>query len=467
MRRWFFLVTGTGGGIARRLFLQLGAGVALLLTSCSLLAGPQRPVIPTPIPTVPPFSDSSFDLSPDLVQDPVSSVVPAVDPTIAELVNAVSQQQLLAYVQTMEGFGTRHSFSVTDRADFGVGAARTWIFNEFTRVGNGRLQVEYDDFPVSFDGVDWPQRNVVATLPGTGTHPGVVVLMAHYDSRTIEVNDGFARAPGANDNASGVSVLLEVARLLSSRFWNQDIVFVAFAAEEQGTHGSRHFVADKMLDGWLVDAALNNDIVGGRPGIPQSIRVFAAAPDTSPAQQLARYVDYVAGLYIPTFGTAVQDVADREGRFSDHIRFLNAGIPALRLTESQEDPTYQHNGLDTADRIDYNYLRQAVQLNLVTVANIIGAPARPSPPNVAQMELQGAYLLTWVPDVQAAGYAISFRPLGSPTFEPFRLVGINEAGNVALTGLNPNVEYGVSMAAIGENGRLSLFSPEIFVGPFP
>ena len=346
--------------------------------------------MPTPIPTAPLFEDSSFDLAPDLVEDPVSSVVPVVDQTIAELVNAVSQQQLLAYVQTLEGFGTRHTYSVTDRADFGIGAARTWIFNEFTRVGNGRLQVEYDDFPLAFDGVDWPQRNVVATLPGTGTHPGVVVLMAHYDSRSFEPTDGTARAPGANDNASGVALLLEVARLLSARFWNQDIVFVAFAAEEQGTHGSRHFVADRMLDGWQIDAAFNNDIVGGRPGIPQSVRLFAVGPDTSPAQQLARYMDWLGALYTPVFPTTVFDTADREGRFSDHIRFLNAGIPAIRLTESQEDRDSQHNGVDTSNKIDYNYLRQVTQLNLMTIANIVGAPARPSTPNVAPMELQGA-----------------------------------------------------------------------------
>ena len=450
-----------------RAFCRLCLLFVLLTTSCSLLEGPQRPNIPTPIPTAPLFEDSSFDLAPELVEDPVSDVVPVVDPALADLVNAVSQQQLLAYVQTLENFGTRHTYSVTDRPDFGIGAARTWIFNEFSRVGNGRLRVEYDDFPLTFDGIDRPQRNIVATLPGTGTHPGIVVLMAHYDSRSFEVNDGTARAPGANDNASGVAVLLEVARLLSARFWNQDVVFVAFAAEEQGTHGSRHFVADRMLDGWQIDAAFNNDIVGGRPGIPQSIRVFAAGPDTTPAQQLGRYTDFVGALYTPTFPTALQDTADREGRFSDHIRFLNAGIPAVRLTESLEDRDSQHNGIDTANKIDYSYLRQVAQLNLATIANIIGAPARPPIPNVAQMELQGAYLLTWVPDVQAAGYAISFRPLGSPTYEPFRFVNQEQAGNVALTGLNPNVEYAVSMAAISESGRVSLFSPEVIVGPFP
>ena len=69
--------------------------------------------------------------------------------------------------------------------------------------------------------------------------------------------------------------------------------------------------------------------------------------------------------------------------------------------------------------------------------------------------------------MQAAGYAISFRPLGSSTFEPFRFVNNEQAGNVALTGFSPNVEYAVSMAAISETGRLSLFSPEIIVGPFP
>lgn len=447
--------------MSRKIFLYFSS-LLLLNLACSLLAGPPAIVIPTPPPTVPSFNVSAP--SGEVVFDPVSDIVPAVDPVIQNLMNNVSQQQLLGYVQALEGFGTRSSFSVVDRQDWGVGAARLMIYNEFIRVGNGRLIVQFDDFPMNVNGLVTNQQNVIATLPGTSPHLGVIVLMAHYDSRTSDPFDGESRAPGANDNATGVAVLLETARLLSSQTWNQTVVFVAFAGEEQGRYGSNHFVSDKILSGWLIDSAFNNDIVGGRPGIPQSIRVFSPGPDTNPSRHLARYLDLVSGLYLPTFAITLEDGADRPDRYSDHMTFQNAGIPALRLTESLEDPNRQHNSRDTSDAIDYSYLMQVVQLNLVTVANAIGAPPVPQIPQVAPMADAGSYILTWPVDSLAAAYAISFRPLGQNEFAPFRFVNAAQAGNIAITGLDPTLSYALSIAAIDGNGRIGLFTAEIPVG---
>ena len=73
----------------------------------------------------------------------------------------------------------------------------------------------------------------------------------------------------------------------------------------------------------------------------------------------------------------------------------------------------------------------------------------------------GAYILTWIPDSSAAGYAIAFRPVDSPTTPKFRYVNKNEAGNIAITRLDPTVQYGVSIAGLDGNGRIGLFSPEV------
>ncbi|MCA9973718.1 MAG: M20/M25/M40 family metallo-hydrolase [Anaerolineales bacterium] len=439
-------------------WLLLAAGLTF---GCNLLAGPQQPAIPSP----PPFSTPVLigGVPPETAVDPVSEITLSADPEIAALAEAVSTQQLTAYVRTLAAFGTRSTFSVVDQPAAGVGAARTWIYEELVRVGSGRLQVELDDFDLNHQGVSYPQQNVVATLPGRSGQSGAIVLMAHYDSRTIDPNNGSGVAPGANDNASGVALLLELARLLSARSWERTIIFVAFAAEEQGTHGSRHFVADRLLAGWQVAAALNNDIVGGRPGIPQTVRVFTPGPDTSTPRQLARYVRFIGRLYVPTLPADLQDAVDRPERFSDHIRFLDAGIPALRLTESVEDISSQHNAFDTPEKIDYDYLRRVAQLNLAAIASMAGAPPPPETLTVAAMAAPGAFLLTWVPDPQAVAYAISFRPVGSDAYAPFRFVTASQAGNVALTGFDPAVAYAVSVAAVGVNGRLGLFSPEFVV----
>ena len=451
------------GDTLKRQLLALLSFALLFLSACSLLSPPEGPVIPTPPPTLPVVDFSELRL----VTDPISSVTPAVDPDITALMNAVSQQQLLGYVQTLEGFGTRNTFSDTLSEERGVGAARRWIYNEFLRVNGGALQVEYDDFQTNINGLTTNQRNVVATLPGISDHAGAIVLMAHYDSRGVDPNDGSGPAPGADDNASGVAILLELARLMSSRPWNQTIIFAAFAAEEQGTYGSRHYVQNAILEGRTFDVAIDNDIVGGRPGIPQSIRVFSPGPDTTVSRQLARYVDLVGGLYLPTFRIDLIDSLDREGRFSDHREFINAGVPGVRLTESEENRSTQHSGADLSENLDYDYLRQVAQLNLVVAANLAGAPPPPTVPTVAPRADQGSYILNWPPDPRAAGYAISFRPVGSNEYAPFRFVSTNEAGNVALTGLDPSTTYAVSLAALDGNGRIGVFTRELIVEPSP
>lgn len=400
-----------------------------------------------------------------VITDPVSDVVPTVDPAVESLITEVSQQQLMAYVRQLEGFGTRNAFSDTQSETFGIGAARRWIFNEFVRVGNGRLSVEFQDFPMNYNGYAADQSNVVATLPGTSDSNGILVLMAHYDDRPPDVTDGVSRATGANDNASGVSLLLETARIMSSRDWNQTIVFLATSAEEQGSFGARYFAENAFLDGRNIISVINYDAVGGRVGIPQHVRLFAVDFLTSIHGSLGRYYEYVGGLYLPTFPVVIYDALDREGRWGDHREFVNVGFPAVRVIESLEDPDLVNSNRDTWDLIDYNYLQRVVQLNVAVAANLAGGPPQPSPPIIASMAEPGAYLLTWPVSPDASGYAISFRPVDSLYYPTFRFVKAANAGNVALTGLDPNITYAVSIAALNERGLVSGFSIEQFVGP--
>lgn len=447
---------------ARLVLLLLS--LALFSSGCALLESPPQPVLPTLEPPPTPDGDSvDFEA---LGQSPqaVGSVAFTVDPDVAALLNNISRQNLFAYVRALESFGTRHTLSPTEPATFGIGAARRWIFDELNRVGSERLDVRIDEFPLTYAGVPTTQQNIIATLPGEGTHPGIIVVMAHYDSRSENPDDGQSLAPGANDNASGVATLIETARLLSSRPLQQTVVFAFLAAEEQGTFGSRHLVQDLLLDGRIIDVAINNDIVGGRTGIPQSIRIFAPGPEDSEHIRLARYFNVIAGMYSPMFSVAIQQAPDREGRFGDHREFLAAGIPAIRLTESVEDASAQHNERDASDRIDYEYLVQVTRLNVAALANMAGAPPAPEPPTIAPMANEGNYLLTWQTDDRAAGYAVMARRLGNYEVE-MRFVSAAEAGHVAIAGLDSSQPYNLSLAALDERGRIGLFSSETRLDP--
>jgi hypothetical protein len=423
---------------------------------------------PSPTPYGPPPTAIPVELqaiaSRDPVIDPVSDLVPTVDPQIVSLLESVSEQNLRSTIQTLENFGTRHSYSDTESDTAGIGATRRWLFDEFRRVGGDRLDVQFQDYEFTLQGKKSAQRNIISTLPGTGERAGVLVLMANYDSRNYDWLDGKSIAPGADDNASGVAALLEIARLMSAREWDQTVVFAALTAEEQGTFGSRHFVERALANNLLIDAAINNDMIGGREGIPQSVRLFSVGPDTSQERQLARYIDTIGRLYLPNFPVEMIDGLDREGRWGDQREFVNAGYTAVRLIESEEDLSIQNSRRDTWSLIDYGYLRQVVQLNLATLANMACAPP---PASIAEpVSAPGSFLVAWVPEPQVQGYAISVRPLGSDRHSQFRYVSAEQAGNVILSGFESQGGYAISIATINDRGCLGAFSsPEIILRP--
>ncbi len=454
----------TGWRPGRRLRpILLGLGM-LLLTGCGLLQLPEAQPLPPPIPTAPAL-DLVLSSDGSVIIDPSSNLVPRVDPELAGLLAATSQQQISAYVRTLESFGTRNAFSPADDPTFGVGAARRWILDEFRRVGNGRLEVRFQDFTLNYAGLAALQQNVIATLPGTSDGVEVIVIMAHYDTRPEDITDGESLAPGANDNGSGVALLLESARLLSSRQWHHTIIFAALAAEEQGTHGARQLATNLFLDNFEVIAAINYDQVGGDRGIPRSIRLFAQDLFFSPAGELGRYYAYIGGLYVPTFPVTMVNALDREGRYGDHREFTNLGLPAVRLTQSVEDQELVNSRRDTWTRVDYSYLQSVVQLNVAVAANLATAPAPPELPVILAGEAPGSFLIRWRIQPEAAAYAFSFRPVESAELPPFRFVRAIEAGTVMFTGLDPFASYGVSLAMVSETGRLGRFTPEVLIEP--
>ena len=131
----------------------------------------------------------------------------------------VSSPNLIANVEQLSSLHSRHVNSGI------VSMAAERIFAAFQAVG-GRINVGYGEFELDYDDVTTTQRNVIARLPGSDPNAGVIVLGAHYDSRTDDLPDSQNRAPGANDNATGVAALIEIARLLANETPIASIDFV-------------------------------------------------------------------------------------------------------------------------------------------------------------------------------------------------------------------------------------------------
>jgi hypothetical protein len=395
-----------------------------------------------------------------------------LDPRIEAVLQEIDPERLLYNIEMMASFGTRNTMSVADHPEWGIGAAREWIRREMQGYSN-RLVVEFDRYDVEPAGriaVPTDLRNVIAVLPGRSERR--IYVSGHYDSVAREVEgvpeaptegDWDHYAPGANDDASGVSVAMELARVLSRSGIEFDatLVFIGFAGEEQGLVGARHHVERALEEGIPIDAVFNNDIVGnarGGNGILDSrtTRIFSEGPEDSLSRNLARYIRRVAAWYVPGHDVRLIARRDRFGRGGDHTPFDQAGFAAVRMTESREDYDRQHTVRDTPDGIDPEYLARNARVNAAGMASLALAP--PAPRVTGAMLGRGDGYdasLRWEASEGASGYRVFWRTTWGPDWEHELYVG--DVTEFTLPDISID-DYTFGVAAVGPDGHESLVS---------
>lgn len=204
-----------------------------------------------------------------------------------------------------------------------------------------------------------------------GTDPRLrdewIVINAHYDH--LGVRNGRVY-PGADDNASGVSMLLEVARQLAERPLARSVAFVAFDGEESLLWGSRWFIAHTPMPLEQIRLCVTADMIGrslGGLGLP-TVFVLGAEHSTM-LRDLFKEIDVPQGLDVAQLG------ADMIGTRSDYGPFREQEIPFLFFSTG-EHPDY-HTPQDTADRIDYDKAARISTLILRLVEEIGNSPVPP------------------------------------------------------------------------------------------
>ncbi len=293
------------------------------------------------------------------------------DDFLAEKLGEVSADRLQADVRALAAIPTRHVNGE------GIRIAADYLLEGF-RAAGGAVEVSEYPFPLEFADVATEQQNIIARIPGWDESAGAILIGAHYDSRTVSIDDVTPPAPGANDNATGVAVLLELARLLADSQPRTSLLLVAFSAEETGLQGSRHYVASGAPEREGLRAMLDLDIVGNSAGAAGAgaVRAFAGSDASSPSVLLASWLGRVAEAYDVGLRVLVQDRLDRPGRYSDHVSFHEAGIPAVRLIEDLEQTGLQHNAEDGPERIDPDYLARVTRLVLAAAWELSEDPGR-------------------------------------------------------------------------------------------
>jgi peptidase M28-like protein len=419
---------------------------------------------------------------------------PQVDQRIYDIIEASSADRVEATLRTLVGFGTRNTFSDTLSDTRGIGAARRWINAEFGRISSACgdcLEVGYQNWLV---GPEQSRRlpnpvnivNVVAIQRGT-THPNRYIIMAgDIDSRNSNGSDGEGDAPGANDNGSGMSGVLEAARLLTRYEFGSSIVYLGLSGEEQGLFGGQRSAEIALEEGWDIVAVLNNDMIGNIQGVDgvienNTFRVFSeATPVTEdlqarqryrtfggeidgPSRQVARYVEKTAQNYFPNMRAIMIYRLDRFGRGGHHTPFNNKGFPGVRIMETHENYNRQHQNLrtengiaygDVLEGVNFEYASVLTAINATTMAQLAWAP--PQPTNVLiGGAVQPSTKLSWdaVDDPGLAGYKIYWRDTTAPQWQYSRWVGT--ATEFTLEGVViDNYLFGV--AAVGQDGNESV-----------
>jgi hypothetical protein len=297
--------------------------------------------------------------------------------SISDQIDAVDSTRLLLTINELVSFGNRHVLSAPDT---GIHPARDFLLSELTAIQQANpdtsITVYPHTFPFSFDDQTAVGENLVLVLAGTDPDAGAVLIGAHYDTRDTDLTVADSVQPGADDNASGVAAVLEIARILAQRPHAATVYCVLFSAEEEGRLGSLAFVRDVVqAQNVPLRAMINLDMIGvpvGPDGVRHDgdLRVYSAPPDDSPSRDLARLIATTAQTYVPDLTVTVYDTLDRPGRWGDHQSFSDAGYGAARLIEPVDDMTRTHNANDLPDYLDLDYLRHVTQVALAAVLTL-------------------------------------------------------------------------------------------------
>jgi Zn-dependent M28 family amino/carboxypeptidase len=246
-------------------------------------------------------------------------------------------------------------------------AAADWIAKQFNEAG---LAVRFEEYSIG----EIVYRNVIARRPGTDPrNSGTDIIGAHYDA--------FDEFPGANDNASGVAVLLELVRTLPRIRHRRTQLFVAFSTEEPPHFGTEkmgsHVFASRLQErGVRVELMIALDLVGyysddpgsqgfPAPGLglyyPNRGNFVAIVGDLDSGRSIKRVKNAMRAMRsLPVYSFRAPPRWAPVG-LSDHVSFRSLGMPGVQVTDTAflRYP-YYHTAQDTPDRLDYERMAQLV-----------------------------------------------------------------------------------------------------------
>ncbi len=309
---------------------------------------------------------------------------------ILSMVDSVSTENLTNHIQWLEEPGGENS-----RVNFTPGndSAAVYIKNEFDKI-IGLTSVEFDTFyipsatpPLNIK----PMVNVVATLEGSANPNTYFVIGAHLDCSASRMGSSIwasqwstITAPGADDNATGIAAILEIARILADPANNFDhavtLKFIAFGAEESGPaytgshHGSRHYAQYAKQNNHDVRGMVSIDMIGHNPNFD-----YQSIVSNTASQSFAELFTVANDIF--SIDLILNEPPFVYGTYSDHDTFWDEGYPAILLIENgppwnsnqfyNANPFY-HTSTDTYETLNMDLVTKVTKLNLAAFAAFSG-----------------------------------------------------------------------------------------------
>ncbi len=427
----------------------------------------------------------------------VASPPPIEHPVLHSISHEVSASRLQTTLQRLVDFGTRQTMSDTQSKHRGIGAARRWIkaqFEGISKACGNCLKIATPSKIITGEWIPKPTQvmDIVAILRGRSDPQRVIVMTAHLDSRVSNVMNATANAPGADDDGSGISALITVARILSHYHFAATLVYSADSGEEQGLYGGRIIADYARAHHWNVEVDINNDMIGNTHGsdgvvdnttgrlFSEGVRQGLTAQQLrtlryvggfvdSPSRNVARYIVRLTNRYIPNLHLMLMYRQDRVHRGGDQMAFNKDGFPAVRMNEAHENWHHQHqdvrveNGIQYGDLlkfVDFPYLAKMTAANAVAIASLAWAPAPPEQVRIAS-DLSPDTTVSWRAPVAShvAGYRVYWRRTDAPMWQQSIYVG-KVSRYILKDRVIDNYFFGVASVS-----KAGFESPVVFPGP--
>ena len=363
-----------------------------------------------------------------------------LDSLINSVISEVNPDSIRYFIQSLQNFGTR--FLLASTRD----TVASWIKYQFIRMGYTDVKID------SFRYNNTWQKNVVATLPGVKSDEDVFVVGGHHDSYSW---NPMTYAPGADDNASGTTAALEMARVFKAKNYQPEntVKFVTFAAEEYGLFGSYDFAQKALASGMSIRLMLNHDMISytNRPlsSSRTTINYYNGSEDFT---EIALYC-------IDTYTPLTSDVGAQNASFSDSYSFWAFGFPSVYFEESDFSP-YYHSPYDVISNYNMEYCAEVIKASAATLISASVIPAKVQGFDIVDMGNGNSLLLNWLPSAETdvIGYHIY---LGTSSGNYGTIFTTSETSMI-LSDLTEGTKYYIGISAFDTDNFESLILEKTF-----